>query len=109
MDITPLIPAGRQIVQSYKAGQFKVSGRVYDGSLIVFPQETMMWRVTGPASALTAADFAPLTGRDAPLDVVLLGCGPPHATPPLHLRSVLKEMGLTVEMMDTGAACRTYN
>lgn len=109
MDVTPLIPAGRQIIQSYRPGRFSVTGQAYDGPILVFPDETHSWTVTGPASALTLEDFSPLIACAGKLDVVLLGCGPAQAAPPLPLRTALKEKGLTVEMMDTGAACRTYN
>ena len=32
MDITPLIPEGRQIVEGYGGGRFRISGAVHDGS-----------------------------------------------------------------------------
>jgi len=35
MDITPLIPSGQKIIQSYADGYFRVSGQVYAGAIIV--------------------------------------------------------------------------
>ena len=38
MDITPLIPEGRQIVESYGGGRFRVSGVVHEGSILITPE-----------------------------------------------------------------------
>ena len=45
MDITPLVPAGRQMIDSYGGGRFTVSGAVHEGSIIVFPDRTLAWLV----------------------------------------------------------------
>ena len=36
MDVTPLVPAGRQVVESYGGHRFKIAGAVHDGSVLVF-------------------------------------------------------------------------
>ena len=46
MDVTPLIPAGRQVIDSYGAHGFRVSGIGYDGAILVFPDRTELWAVT---------------------------------------------------------------
>jgi uncharacterized protein len=43
------------------------------------------------------------------LEVVLLGCGARLTQIPRELRQMLRQSGLAAELMDTGAACRTYN
>lgn len=107
MDVTPLIAADQQIIQSYKGGSFRVSGQSYEGAVIVMPAATTPWGFQGKIEDLTLNDFAALMDKD--LDVVLLGCGDQMAFLPQPLRAQLKEAGLHVETMDTGAACRTYN
>lgn len=109
MDITPLVPLGRQIIQGYANGRFRVSSVVYDGAVIVFPESTQNWAFTETMAELTADDFAPLIAAADQLDVVLVGCGAALRGMPLVLRQALKDRGITVEFMDTGAACRTYN
>jgi uncharacterized protein len=110
MDITPLIPAGRQIVESYGERRFRVSGRVHAGSILVFADRTL---------ALEAADMAAIddqvlapvlaAGRAGALELLILGCGKRMALVPAALRQSLRDAGVVVEAMDTGAACRTYN
>lgn len=104
MDVTPLVKAGQQIIQSYSGGQFKISGKTYQGAVIVTPEQTVSW---------DAPDFAQLTAAHFPdlkkSEVILLGTGAKmHFLPPA-LKKALKEKGMNVESMDTAAACRTYN
>lgn len=107
MDVTPLIRAGAQVIQSYAGGKFRVSGQVFEGAIIVTPDETLVWDGGRSVVDLKADSFQFLTAK-AP-DVVLLGTGKTMAILPLELRRELKALGLAVESMDTGAACRTYN
>ena len=110
MDVTPLIPEGRQMVDAYGDGGFKVSGTAYRGAVIVFPTRSVSWAVTDFA-ALTLDDFAPIlaAGRDGEVSLMLLGCGPRMLLLPGALRQGLRSAGIVSEVMDTGAACRTYN
>jgi uncharacterized protein len=110
MDLTPLIPAGRQIVESYGGGHFRVSGQSLDGSILVFPDRTLAW----PLATIGELDEASLSqviqaGRDGAIDLLLIGCGARMAMVPTSLRQMLRDAGVVVEAMDTGAACRTYN
>ena len=57
---------------------------------------------------LTLDSLAPVI-EDGNVQVLLLGCGPKLQMPPPDLRSALREKGIGIEPMDTGAACRTYN
>lgn len=109
MDVTPLIPEGRQIIQGYAAGSFKVSGVSYAHPVIVTPLQTWNWDIKGAFSELRESDFDDLTSMAKDLDVVLLGCGARGEFFPPKLRDALKQKGIIVETMDTGAACRTYN
>ena len=38
MDVTPLVSKGRQLIESYGDGAFKISGVVYTAPVIVFPE-----------------------------------------------------------------------
>ena len=110
MDLTPLIPAGRQIVESYGSGRFRVSGHLFEGSILVMPDRTAAWPVAD-AGAVTLQDLAAVVeaGRSGTIDLLLIGCGPRMAPIPADLRRALRDAGVVIEPMDTGAACRTYN
>ncbi len=109
MDITPLIPQGRQIIQSYTTKGFKVSGVAFSSAIIVLPSKTAPWMVNKNFADLTVEDFSPFFEMAEDIDVVLLGAGGRGGFFPPSLQNHLKQKGLMVETMDTGAACRTYN
>ena len=109
MDVTPMVPAGRQVIESYGERRFRVSGTLYESSVLVFPDRTLAWDVADIA-AMTVESLTPvLAAGDAGLEVLLIGCGPKMALIPTALRAQIREHGVVIEPMDTGAACRTYN
>ena len=107
MDVTPLIPADRQVIDSYGAGGFHVSGAAYEGAILVFPDGTESWAVESFAD-ITAASLAPVIARGG-IQILLLGCGRRMQPVPQAVRQALRQAGIVVDAMDTGAACRTYN
>jgi len=108
MDIPPAISTGRQIVESYGDGGFRVSGIRYAGSILVLPAGTCPWPVTAFAQ-LDLRSFEPVIAAAAEIDVLLLGCGMRMEFVAPVLRQALRAAGIVIEPMDTGAACRTYN
>lgn len=110
MDITPLIPAGRQIIESYGDGRFRVSGALFEQSILVFPDRTLPWApVAASEITLEALDEIAKAGAAGTVDVLLIGCGARMMMIPAELRRALRAAGIVIEPMDTGAACRTYN
>lgn len=107
-NITPLIPAGRQVIDAYAAGRFRISGTLHEGSVIVFPERTVAWAIDS-LDAVTLASLSAVTAADPLPELLLLGAGPRMEMPPPGLRAALRSAGLGFEIMDTGAACRTYN
>jgi uncharacterized protein len=108
VDITPLVPAGRQMIDSYGGGRFTVSGAVHEGSIIVFTDRTLAWRIADIAD-VTVESLEPILNMRESIEVVLLGCGANLTQVPPGLRQQFRRSGLNIELMDTGAACRTYN
>ncbi|HUL04755.1 MAG TPA: Mth938-like domain-containing protein [Candidatus Acidoferrum sp.] len=110
MDVTPLIPAGRQIVESYGGGRFRVSGQVFEGAILVLTDRTTAWAAPDIAGA-TIESLAAVAdaARAGAVDLLLVGCGARMAPLPPGLRQAFRELGVVMEPMDTGAACRTYN
>jgi len=109
MEITSAAPAGRQVIESYGAGRFTVSGEIYQGAVLVTPERTLAW-AQQPEAAITENSLAPLWRDPAkPLDLLLIGCGTRIVPLDESLRRALRARGLMAEVMDTGAACRTYN
>jgi len=115
LDITPRVPAGRQLIQGYGGGRFRIAGAVHEASVLVFAEETRPWPVTDAAqitrdalAAVTAA-HGKAGGGAGGGGILIIGCGPAFMAPPKELKRELREAGLVMEWMDTGAACRTFN
>lgn len=110
MDVTPLIPQGRQIIDGYGEGGFRISGQRVEGSVIVFPERVAAWAVSD-AGAMNATSLAPVSAaaRAGGVELLLIGTGARMARIDRVLREELRAQGVIIEVMDTGAACRTYN
>lgn len=108
-DITPMIRADAQVIQSYIPGQFKISGKYIKGPVLVFPRQALSWDVKSEANSLQPADFEPIFAHAGEVDVVLLGCGDRMRMVPQPVKQAAWQRSMMIEPMDTGAACRTYN
>ena len=108
MEVSPLAATGRQMIEGYRPGHFLVSGAEYSGSIIVLPERTLTWD-KATATDLALEDLTPVLEVEPPIDVLLIGCGARMAMLPRSLREELRQAGIGADIMDTGAACRTYN
>lgn len=108
MDITPVAPAGRQVIQAYRTGGFRIGGSEFEGSILVFPDRVVAWSVARPEEISVDSLGEVLGARDS-VDILLVGCGPRGVLLSAPLRDALSKARIVVESMDTGAACRTYN
>jgi uncharacterized protein len=98
---------GGHRVEAYAPGRIVIDGQDYQGGLILSPERIITgWGPAEPAG-LSVAHLEPLIAL-AP-QLIVIGTGARQVFPdPLVLQTALAE-GLGVEVMDTGAACRTYN
>src|ERR1700719_3792321 len=104
MELTPLVQSGRQINERYGPSGFRVSGTVYLGPVLVFPDRTAMWA----DAAMTEAGLAPVVEHGG-VELLLLGLGRRMVPVAAELRAALKARGIAIEAMATGAACRPHN
>lgn len=104
MELTQVSPIGRQVVERYAASGFRVSGVIYTGPVLVFPDRTMAWE----GAALTFEALAPVIAH-GDVELLLIGLGRQMSPVAPALRQALRAHGIGVDAMDTGAACRTYN
>ena len=74
----------------------------------MFSETTQAWPVTDVAG-ITMHSLQAVTDARAEIDIVLIGCGQSFSAVPKGLRLALKQTGIALEWMDTGAACRTFN
>ena len=96
------------MVERYGAGRFTIGGRVFEGSVTVFPDRATPWSVRR-IEDLSVECLADVLAAAGQIEFALIGCGASVALIPRALRQDLRGRGLVIEAMDTGAACRTFN
>jgi uncharacterized protein len=97
---------GLQLFSGYGAGFVAVNRVRYEKCVVVSPQLVIEWGVSG-LEALTLADFGFIESLKP--EIVILGTGAAQRFPPPELVRALAATGVGVEIMDSRAACRTYN
>ena len=100
MDLTEQTFGDALPFDGYGPGSFRVAGAVHHGALVVHP---------GGVAAWDGRDPAPLTSLSGAVDVVLMGTGTEIAHAPGDLRAAVEDAGIGLEVMNSPAACRTYN
>jgi uncharacterized protein len=97
---------GRNLVSGYGPGYVAINGVRYERSLIVLADRILDWDVSG-FDGLDAAAFSALA--KLPLEILVLGTGAVLRFPGASHSKVMRTAGIGLEVMDTRAACRTYN
>ncbi len=98
---------GATRITSYGPGYFAIGERVVHHGVIISAGGTVAhWPPVTPAD-LDEEHLRQIIAHEP--EVVLLGTGPRQAFPPPELLRPFAENGLGVEVMDTAAACRTFN
>jgi uncharacterized protein len=106
MDITPITPKDRLVIQRYGNEGFTVGDTRHEGNLLLTPDRLAPWSATNlnEVTEDTLAFF-----KENPPEILLIGTGRIHERLPDAVRDLLRHCGLKADAMDTGAACRTYN
>lgn len=88
-------------VEGYGPGFFRIAGKPLDGPLCLSSRGTQVWGGFD--------DIETLECLSPDVDVIFVGTGTEIRHIPADMRSRLERAGLGVEVMNSPAACRTYN
>lgn len=94
-------------VTAYGTGFIEVNRQRHTTAVLVQPEGEVIEWTAEAFETLERAHFEAIL-RHAP-ELVLLGTGSRQRFPHPSLMTALTEARVGVEIMDTGAACRTYN
>ncbi|MGB0712729.1 MAG: Mth938-like domain-containing protein [Gammaproteobacteria bacterium] len=95
------------VVRAYEPGKLIVGLNTFTRSFILSPGEIVDRWPPGSMDELTMDHVRMISALDA--DVLLIGTGSRQVFPRPDLMRDILAAGLTIEFMDTAAACRTYN
>jgi uncharacterized protein len=107
MKLHSTIAAGLLSITSYDAVHIAVNGRRLTKSFILTPQRLIEDWPPDSLDELSAPHLAAVAALDCP--IVLLGTGTRQRFPAPALLRPLLARRIGVEVMDSHAACRTYN
>lgn len=94
-------------VRNYTGAAVTVNDQVYDQSLVVLPDQVITGHCPQNIAGLSDDHLSGIVSLTP--ELVLIGTGRSlHLLPPERMR-ILIDAHLGFEVMDTGAACRTFN
>jgi uncharacterized protein len=99
---------GRFPIDAYGNGGFRFADMSHRGSILALPSGIRAWEVT-TARELSDETLAPVFEEGDALELLLLGTGVEVAPVSAALRVRLREARIRLEVMQTGAAARTFN
>ncbi|WP_400768383.1 Mth938-like domain-containing protein [Methylosinus sporium] len=100
---------GRHRIETYGGGGFRFAEMSHRGSLLALPSGIHALEAVA-AAEIDEATLAPLFDESAgAVELLIFGSGANLRPPSPALRARLKQAGIMVEAMATGAAVRTYN
>ena len=98
---------GINLIRAYGADGVKINADTYRGGLIVSASELIAAPEVDSLEALVAFEMTRVLALEP--ELLLVGTGARQVFPPVAFSAQYLKRGIGVEVMDTGAACRTYN
>lgn len=95
------------LVNGYEPGRIVIDGKSYREGLILTPERIVGGWGPEDAAALGEEHIRALVELEP--QVIVIGTGARQVFPTPDVYAVVLGCGVGVEIMDTGAACRTYN
>lgn len=100
-------PSEGYFITAYAEKSIEINGRKFESSLVIAPDLVDAdWSPTS-IETLQCEHFTSIIKLKP--ELVLLGTGLKLTFPAIETYAELIKLGVGVEVMDTGAACRTYN
>jgi len=99
---------GRHLIDAYGNGGFRFADMSHRGSILALPSGIRAWSPTsGREIAPEALD--PVVVEAAGIELLLLGTGSAIEPLPEPVRRRIRDAGIGLNVMQTGAAARPYN
>jgi uncharacterized protein len=96
------------LIDAHGGGGFRFAGLSHRGSLLCLPEGIWAWSIAVPAE-LSDEALSLVFSRPTDLDFFIVGTGAAPWIMPEPLRRRFREAHISVDVMTTGPAVRTYN
>jgi uncharacterized protein len=95
------------VIHGFSAGEIRIGDKIIRQHLILTIDRLITdWTPPAPAD-LTLQDLTPAIDLDP--ELIVLGTGQRQIFPRPEVAAAIFSRGIGLEIMDTGAACRTFN
>lgn len=102
------IPEGSITIDGYGSDGFTIQETLYPSDILLFQAHVQSFTMQKDAP-LNIDSFTNVWALSPKPDLLLFGTGARHQFVPPFIRNYFKQAGIALEVMDSGAACRTYN
>jgi uncharacterized protein len=99
--------AGINIIRAYGSGELRINENIYRGAVILSASTAIAEPNIQNLDDLVSIDVSRVLALEP--EVVLLGTGARQIFPVASFGAQFLRAGIGFEVMDTGAACRTFN
>ncbi len=99
--------AGINLIRAYGDGELRINDAKYRGAVLLSATAIVSEPDIHELNELVLVDPARILALEP--EVILLGTGPRQHFPAASFGAQFLRVGIGFEVMDTGAACRTFN
>lgn len=99
--------AGINVIRAYGPGRINVSDRIYNNSLVLAPDRVLDDWPPQRFEDITLEHLQ--VALDLRPEILVIGTGSALKFPEAHITADIQSRGIGLEVLDTAAACRTYN
>ncbi len=99
---------GRAPIEAYGSGGFRFADMSHRGSVLALPSGIWAWPPK-TAAEIDEVSLARVFAEKTEIDIFLIGCGRDPVLLPALLRKLLRDAGISFDVMPTRAAASTYN
>jgi uncharacterized protein len=108
MEFTEIKSSEEAFIAGYGDGGFRMGDGRFEGSMLITPNGFYPWEVSDK-SEISIESIKRILDAHVYVEIFIIGMGTSMAFLKPEIRSVFSEKNIAVEVMDTGAAARTYN
>lgn len=108
MEFTEIKSSEEAFIAGYGDGGFRMGESRFKGSMLITPTGFYPWDVT-EHSDITLESLSPIMEASESVELLIVGMGKSMAFLDKDIRHAFAQKDIAIEIMDTGAAARTYN
>lgn len=108
MEFTEITSSEEAFIAGYGEGGFRMGENRFKGSMLITPNGFYPWSATSK-DEISLDSLSPVLDTENSVELLIIGMGQSMAFLDKDIRQAFGKKDIAIEVMDTGAAARTYN